>query len=85
MFKLKNLIDSDYIYKWIIVFHTELLPNHTKISWQNLEKVNSFHASGLFLYPPPWKHQETKGFWIFSGRIEKYQWHEMGYKKTIQL
>lgn len=66
MFKLKNLIDSDYIYKWIILFHNELLPNYTKISWQNLEKVNSFHASGLFPYIL--KHPENM---VFSEGIER--------------
>ena len=26
----------------------------------------------------PWKHQKTRGFAMFSGGIEKDQWHEMG-------
>ena len=26
----------------------------------------------------PWKHQKTRGFLIFLGGIERYQWHEVG-------
>ena len=32
--------------------------------------------AGLFLYPQ--KHQEISSFLIFSGGIERDQWHEMG-------
>ena len=32
----------------------------------------------------PWKHYKTFGFSLFSGGIERDQWHEMGYKqKTL--
>ena len=27
----------------------------------------------------PWKNQKTFGFLMFSGDIERDQWHEMGY------
>ena len=37
---------------------------------------NSFHATDLFLFP--WKHQKTSGFFMFSGIIERDQWHELG-------
>ena len=30
----------------------------------------------------PWKHQNTRGFLMFSGSIKREQWHEISYKKT---
>ena len=36
-----------------------------------------FHATGLFLYPL--KHQKTSCFLMFSGGIERNQWHELGW------
>ena len=39
-------------------------------------KFNLFHAIDLFLYPR--KHQKTRGFLMFSGGIERDQWHGMG-------
>ena len=38
------------------------------------QDLNPFHASGLFLYP-----LKTRGFLMFSGGIERDQWHEMCY------
>ena len=35
------------------------------------------HVTFLVPFYTPWKHQKTKHF-QFSGRIEKYHWHEMG-------
>ena len=32
----------------------------------------------LVSFYTPWKHQETKGFLIFSGCIERDEWHDMG-------
>ena len=37
--------------------------------------INTFHATGLFLYPL--KTSESKGFLMLSGGIEKIQWNEM--------
>ena len=34
------------------------------------------------LYTPS-KHQKTSGFLLFSGGIERDQWHEMGLKKRL--
>ena len=36
-------------------------------------RVNTFHTTGLFLYP-----LKTYGFLMFSGVIERDHWHEMG-------
>ena len=57
--------------------------NHGSISVENhLENrsiftldlvINSFHATGLFLYP-----LKTSGFLMISGGIERDQWHETG-------
>ena len=42
-----------------------------------------FYIIGLFF--TPWKHQKTRGFLIFSGCIEKHQWHETGkYEQYFQ-
>ena len=38
--------------------------------------INPFHSTGFFLYP--WKQQKTRGFLMFSGGIERDQWHEIG-------
>ena len=37
--------------------------------------VNPLLTAGLFQYLP--KYQKTPGFWMFSGGIERNQWHEM--------
>ena len=39
-----------------------------------LFQINTFYATGLFLYPR--KHQKTCGF-LFSESIGKDQWHDM--------
>ena len=42
--------------------------------------INSFHCTDYFLYAlktDNLKHQTTKGFLMFTGDIEKAQWHEM--------
>ena len=45
--------------------------------------INPFLATGHFLYP--WK-QKTKGFLIFSGGIERGQWHKMGqYHRRVHI
>ena len=44
--------------------------------------INSFRATGHFLYTP-WKYQKTSGFLMFSGGIERNQWHEMGWIKIL--
>ena len=36
------------------------------------------HFMPLFSFDNPWKHQKTKGFLMFSGGIERDQWHEKG-------
>ena len=52
--------------------------NHcVSVSWKSYilsQDLNPFHASGLFLYP-----LKTRGFLMFSGGIERDQWHEMCY------
>ena len=35
------------------------------------------HFMPLVSFCIPWKHQKTSGFLMFSGGIERYQWHEM--------
>ena len=37
--------------------------------------LNTFYASGLFLHPL--KTSETFGFLMFSGGVERNQWHEI--------
>ena len=39
----------------------------------NIQHISPFHATSLFLYPP-----ETRGFLMFSGGMERDQWHEIG-------
>ena len=41
------------------------------------------HIMPLVSFDTPWKHQKTFGF-LFSGGIERDQWHEMGYRKSVQ-
>ena len=41
--------------------------------WKN---INSFHATGLFPYSM--KTAENLLFFLFSGIIERDQWHKMG-------
>ena len=38
--------------------------------------LNPFHATGLFTLPE--NIRQNRGFLMFSGGIEKDQWHEMG-------
>ena len=42
------------------------------------------HFMPLAFFYTPWKHQKTSGFLIFSGGIERDQWHELG-KNLITL
>ena len=44
---------------------------------------DSFHATGLSLVPL--KRQETVIFLMFSGAIEKNQWYEVYYVKSIRV
>ena len=44
----------------------------------NMLKLLLTHFMPLVSFDTPWKHQRTKGFLMFSGGIEKDQWHEMG-------
>ena len=37
------------------------------------------HFMPLVSFYTFWKHQKTKGFLVFSGGIEREQWHEMGW------
>ena len=37
---------------------------------------NPFDVTCLLI--TPWKHNETSGFFLLSGGIERDQWHEMG-------
>ena len=40
--------------------------------------VNPFHATGLFRYSPENRKSLVLGF-LFSGVIERDQWHKMGF------
>ena len=37
------------------------------------------HFKSLVSFYIPWKHQKTFGFLMFSGGLERDQWHEMDY------
>ena len=39
--------------------------------------VSLSHYMPLFSFYTSWKHQKTRGFLMFSGGIEREQWHEM--------
>ena len=45
--------------------------------------INPFHATGLFLYPL--ETSETFYFLMFSGGIERDQWHKNGLSRTYSL
>ena len=38
------------------------------------------HFMPLVSYYMPWKHEKTFGFFMFSGGVERNQWHEIGWK-----
>ena len=38
------------------------------------------HIMPVISFYSPWRHQKTSGFEMFSGGIERDQWHEMGWK-----
>ena len=56
--------------------------NHLR---ETLRAKSSFQAPKRYLtnfmllvsFDTPWKHQKTRGFMMFSGGIERDQWHEM--------
>ena len=64
---LKQIYPRQGNFEMLIFRHYE---NKTKIFFMKL--VNPFHAS-LFRHP-----LKTKGFLMFSGGIDRDQWHEMG-------
>ena len=37
----------------------------------------------LVSFYTPWKYEKTSRFLIFSGGIERDQWHEMGYADCL--
>ena len=63
----------------ISIVHSEQALIYGKvISW--ISKLgqhlgNLFYTTGLFYTPG--KHHKTNGFLIFSGGLEREQWHEM--------
>ena len=46
--------------------------------------VNPFHATGLFRYSPENRKSLVLGF-LFSGVIERDQWHKMGFISRTQI
>ena len=48
---------------------------------EDADHFNPFHATGLFRYSL--KTSENLWFFIFSGGIERDQWHEMGERGVI--
>ena len=46
-------------------------------------RINSLHAIVIFIYPL--KTSKNRGFLMFSGGIERYQWHKMRLKETIEV
>ena len=74
---------------FLVLLHEE----HIDKSWSTISSllkyyihykfINSFHATGLFLYP--WKHEKTSSFHIISGGIGRYHCHEMGFKIEMTM
>ena len=50
------------------------LPHHSQLFNNKFQLVNPFHITSLFL-----------SFLMFSGGIERDQWHEMGHDQYSQL
>ena len=48
--------------------------------WKTLFPIFSTHFRPLVSSYTPWKHQETRGFLMFSEDIKRDQWHEMSSK-----
>ena len=44
-------------------------------SQHKIQHINALHA--IVFFSTPYKHQNTSSFLIFSGGIEREQWHEM--------
>ena len=65
--QINSSIALGYIWKFKLLPLTKLLSN---------EGPNPFHAIGLFQYPL--KISEIYGFLMFSGGMDRFQWHEMG-------
>ena len=60
---------TEYIYK--------KFPTRTLGALQNIFEVFT-HFMQLFSFYAPLKYRKTKSFLMFSGRIKRDQWHEMG-------
>ena len=60
-------------FEWLFVLHQHIISIKTLKKMVNYQTLfNSYLATGLFLYP-----LKTSGFLMFSGGIEKDQWHEI--------
>ena len=72
--------------KFYLVHSWILWPNHNDLNWvdstiavQILEYFMYLtHFMALLSFYTPWKHKKPFSFLMFSGGIERYQWHEMG-------
>ena len=66
---------------WKMLAFIFLWLKRTEVQSADLIRASIFslsHVMPLVSFYTPWKHQETKGFLIFSGCIERDEWHDMG-------
>ena len=59
--------------EWKLIYSDLLMIRVTVVNVLPLD-----HSMSLASFYTPWKHQKTSGFLMFSGGIERDQWHEMG-------
>ena len=69
--------------KQIMIFLFIQVPciGYAIFSWKTFSTIffqNLTHFMPLVFLYTPWKHQKTSAFLMFSGGIERDQWHEIG-------
>ena len=70
-----NQISPQALIKYVIRRIGPLVLCGTNILGRSCGKLA--HFMQLVLFCTPWKHQKSSSFLMFSGGIERYQWHEI--------
>ena len=72
--KKKNKLRYSFLSKFRVLVMQYLVEKH----FLPFFSQNLTHFMPLVFLYTPWKHQKTSAFLMFSGGIERDQWHEIG-------
>ena len=86
---INSLFHSRILVYYLNIKMLLLLVHHNLIKFIVLHFLHSSYLTHsiqlVSLFLSPWKHKKTRGFLMFSGGIERGQWHEMGQQITLKF